>query len=170
VRGLGAVASGIVVALLLRSTMLAALAVRGLVLDVLAFATVMWGLRGGAAWGASFGFAVGLCADLDAAHWLGRHALALTLIGYVVGRLSRTLVRDSPRTHFALVVLATSAHQAWAAAFDLGGFVAWREILLRVVVGAVATGALGVLVLWVPRRFLGAPWMGHGGVQPGKTT
>ncbi len=168
-RALGAIASGIVVVLLLRSTLLAALAVRGLVLDVLAFAAVIWGLRRGAAWGASFGFALGLCADLDAAHWLGRHALALTLLGYLVGRLSGTLVRESPRTHFALLVLATASHQAWMAAFELGGFVAWPELLMRVVVGSVATGVLGAFVLWVPRRLLGPSWADHANLQPGKT-
>ena len=33
-------------------------------------------------------------ADLDATHWLGRHALVLTLLGYAGGRLSATLVRE----------------------------------------------------------------------------
>ena len=80
-RGIGAALSGVIVVLLLRSTLLAGLAARGIVLDALVFATVFWGLRGGAAFGATFGFAIGLCADLDAAHSLGRHALGLSLIG-----------------------------------------------------------------------------------------
>src|SRR5213592_2800588 len=84
--------------LLLRSTALTALASRGVVLDVLAFATVVWALRSGEAWGTSFGFALGLAADLDAAHWLGRHALVLALLGYVIGRGSHSLVRESSRT------------------------------------------------------------------------
>ena len=168
-KGWGALISAMVVVLLLRSTALAALAARGVVIDVLAFATVVWGLRRGSAWGASFGFAVGLCADLDAAHWLGRHALALTLMGYVVGRLSGTLVRESPRTHLALLVLATASHQAWTIAFELGGFMAWPEVLMRVFAGAIVTGILGAIVLWVPRRLFGPPRTGHAGLSPGKT-
>jgi rod shape-determining protein MreD len=82
------------VALLLRSTALSVLAARGVVLDVLAFVTVLWALRHGETWGTTFGFVLGLAADLDAAHWLGRHALVLALLGYAVGRLSHTLVRD----------------------------------------------------------------------------
>ena len=146
-RGIGAVLSGIVVVLLLRSTLLAGLAARGIVLDVLVFATVFWALRGGAAWGASFGFVIGLCADLDAAHYLGRHALGLSLLGYLVGRLSGTLVRDSVPTQLLLLLAATAAHQAWSIAFELGGFLSWSEVLLRVGLGAVATGVLGAALL-----------------------
>src|SRR5262245_29830220 len=101
----------VAIALLLRSTALSALAARGIVVDVLAFATAMWALRNGETWGSTFGFVLGLGADLDAAHWPGRHALLLALLGYAVGRLSRTLVRDSARTQFVLLLVATLAHQ-----------------------------------------------------------
>ena len=50
---------GLVVVLLLRSTALSAFAARGLVLDALAFATVLYALRNGAGWGCSFGFVLG---------------------------------------------------------------------------------------------------------------
>jgi len=169
VRTLGAIVTATIVVLLLRSTVLAALAVRGVVLDALAFATVVWGLRRGAGSGATFGFVIGLCADLDVAHWPGRHAMALALLGYIVGRLSGTLVRESPRAQFALLVLATAAHQVWAAAFELGGFLVWPELVSRAVVGAVATAAVGVAILWILRRLQGRPVITHAGVQPGKT-
>ena len=146
-RGIGAVFFGLLVVLLLRSTLLAGLAARGIVLDVLAFATVFWGLRGGPGWGATFGFVIGLCADLDAAHYLGRHALGLSLLGYLVGRLAGTLVRDSVPTQILLLLAATAAHQAWSIAFELGGLLSWPEVLLRVVLGAVATGIAGAAVL-----------------------
>jgi rod shape-determining protein MreD len=97
---------------------LAGLAARGIVIDVLVLATVTWSLRQRDAWGATFGFVLGLAADLDASHWLGRHALALTLLGYGVGRLSNTLVRDSPLTQLVLIALATALHQIWVTAFD----------------------------------------------------
>jgi rod shape-determining protein MreD len=83
---------GLVVVLLLRSTALSAFAARGIVIDIITFATVFWALRHGPSWGATFGFALGLCADIDAGHWLGRHALVLTLLGYFFGRVAATLV------------------------------------------------------------------------------
>lgn len=153
-KGIGAVFFGMLVMLLLRSTLLAGLAARGVVIDVLVFATVFWGLRGGAAWGATFGFVIGLCADLDAAHYLGRHALGLSLLGYLVGRLAGTLVRDSVPTQLLLLLAATAAHQAWSIAFELGGFLSWPEVLLRVLVGAVATGICGAAVLAVTKGWM----------------
>lgn len=146
-KSIGAVLSGTIVVLLLRSTLLAGLAARGIVLDALAFATVFWGLRGGAGWGATFGFVIGLCADLDAAHFLGRHALGLSLIGYLVGRLSGSLVRDSVPTQLLLLIAATAVHQAWSIAFEMGGFLSWQEVLLRVILGAFATGVVGAVIL-----------------------
>ena len=52
----GLLVAFIAVVLLLRSTALTSLAARGVVIDVLAFATVVWALKYGASWGASFGF------------------------------------------------------------------------------------------------------------------
>ena len=147
----------IVVALLLRSTALSALATRGVVLDVLAFATVVWALSRGEAGGTSFGFALGLTADLDAAHWLGRHALVLALLGYAVGRLSHTLVRDSARTQLVLIFAATLVHEAWAVAFELGGFVGWRYLALRVLLAGVCTAPAGALLLTFVRQGSGQP-------------
>src|SRR5262252_6312143 len=129
-----------VTALLMRSTALSVLAARGIVLDALAFATVVWALRHGETWGTGFGFALGLAADLDAAHWLGRHALVLALIGYLVGRSGRSFVRESPRTQAVLLFVATFAHQLWVGAFDYGGFTAWMPLARRVLVAGVATG------------------------------
>ena len=100
------------VTLLLRSTALTALAARGVLIDVLAFATVVWALRHDESLGTGFGFALGLAADLDAGRWIGRHALVLALIGYIVGRGSRSLVRESARTQAVLFFLATAARTA----------------------------------------------------------
>lgn len=158
-----------VVTLLLRSTALTALAARGIVLDVLAFATVMWALRHRETWGASFGFILGLAADLDAAHWLGRHALMLTLIGYAVGRLSHTLVRNSSRTHAVLLLIAALVHQTWVAAFELGGFSAWPYLLHRVVLAAVATAPIGTLLVAMVQRVSGQSLFGHASIEPDPT-
>ncbi|HET7224891.1 MAG TPA: rod shape-determining protein MreD [Candidatus Eisenbacteria bacterium] len=156
-RALGGLILLAVTALLMRSTALTVLAARGIVLDALAFATVVWALRTGESGGATFGFVLGLAADLDAAHWLGRHALVLALIGYTIGRLSRTLVRDSARTQLVLVFLATLVHEAWAVAFELGGLVGWRYLAVRVLVAGLWTAPAGVLLLTLVRQGSGQP-------------
>lgn len=150
------------VALLLRSTLLSGLAAEGVVLDMLAFATVVWALRHGDAWGSTFGFLLGLVADLDAAHWLGRHALALALLGYAVGRLSSTLVRESARTQFVLLAAATLVHQVWSGAFELeGGMVSLPWVLGRALLAVLATAAAGTALLAIVRRLTGRPLFGH---------
>ena len=157
------------VALLLRSTALSVLAARGVVLDVLAFVTVLWALRHGETWGTTFGFVLGLAADLDAAHWLGRHALVLALLGYAVGRLSHTLVRDSARTQLVLLALATLIHETWVLSFELGGLIAWPYLLGRIVLATLATAPIGTLLLTITRWGTGGPLLGHADVQPGPT-
>jgi rod shape-determining protein MreD len=170
-RGIGGFLLGMVVVLLLRSTALSPLAARGIVVDVLAFATVFWALRYGAVWGATFGFVVGLAADLDATHWMGRHALVLSIIGYAIGRLAGSLVRDSGRTQLLLIGLAVAVHQAWIVPFELGGLegvgAGWSYLFRRVLVGALATAPLGALVLVAARRLAGRSLFGHAFVHPG---
>jgi rod shape-determining protein MreD len=170
-RSLLAFLAAMVVVLLLRSTALSTFAARGIVLDVLAFATVFWALRHGAAWGATFGFLVGLAADLDATHWMGRHALVLTVIGYAVGRLARTVERDSVRTQLVLLAIATALHQAWVVPFELGGFEGlgsgWAYLLGRVFIGALATAPAGALVLFVAHRLFGRSVFGNALVHSG---
>src|SRR5262249_46032345 len=147
--------------LLLRSTALTSLAARGVVVDVLAFAASVWALRYGETWGTSFGFFLGLAADLDAGHWLGRHALALSLLGYVLGRLSRSFVREDGRTQAVLLFIATLLHQLWTAAFDFGGIAAWPAILQRVLLAAVVTAPTGTALLFIVRHVSGQPLFGH---------
>lgn len=150
------------VVLLLRSTALSSLAARGLIVDAIALATVLWALRHGDAWGSTLGFALGLMADLDAAHWLGRHALLLSLLGYAVGRLAGTLVRDSARTQFALVAVGVLVHQLWAAAFELGRDAAGLPYLLgRAVLATLVSAAVAVAFVALLRRLLGRPVFKH---------
>ncbi|HEV2105927.1 MAG TPA: rod shape-determining protein MreD, partial [Candidatus Eisenbacteria bacterium] len=162
VRAIGALFATAALALLLRSTALSSLAAHGVVVDVLAFATVVWALRHGEAWGSTFGFVIGLLADLDAAHWLGRHALALALLGYGTGRLSTTLVRESPFTQLLLLAVVTAIHQAWAAAFELSGGGSGVPFLLgRVLLATLVTAPLGTLLLIGARRLTGRPLFGY---------
>jgi rod shape-determining protein MreD len=152
----------IAITLLLRSTALSSLAARGIMLDALAFCTVVWSLRHGDSWGSSFGFTLGLVADLDAARWLGRHALALSLLGYASGRLSSTLVRESARTQFALIAVATLAHQAWSATFELGGGIVGAPwLLVQCISASVVTASAGTVLLMLARRMTGRPLFGY---------
>lgn len=166
-KGLVALLAFVFVALLLRSTALSALASRGVVFDVLAFAVVVWSLRTGESWGASLGFALGLAADLDAAHWLGRHALVLTLLGYSIGRLSRTLVRESMRTQLVMIASATAVHQLWVMLFELGGLAGWAYLFQRVGLAILVTAPVGTALLAVVRQVTGQPLFGHAHLQPG---
>ena len=149
------------VVLLLRSTALTTLAARGVVVDVLAFATVVWALRYGGAWGATFGFALGLAADLDAVHFLGRHALVLSLLGYGIGRLSRTVVRDSLRTQLVLILIGTVIHQTWTVAFETGNLASWPYLIERVGLAALVTPPAGVLLLAILRQGTGHSMFAH---------
>lgn len=168
-RWIGSLLMLLAVTLLLRSTALTGLAARGVVIDVLAFATVVWALRHGESWGTGFGFVLGLAADLDAAHWLGRHALVLALIGYLVGRASRSLVRESPRTQAVLLIIATSVHQLWVGAFDYGGVMAWLPLLTRMLESAAVTGPVGAFVLFVIRQVSGQPLFRHAALTSNST-
>ena len=163
----GALLTVLGVTLLLRSTALSTLAARGVVLDVLTFAVVIWAMRNGEGWGSTCGFALGLAADLDSAHWLGRHALALALMGYAIGRLGRTLVRDSARTQLVVLFTCTLLHQAWTAAFALGGAAGALDTAVRVVVSAAASAVLGTLLLAMVRRVTGRPLFGHAVLDSG---
>jgi len=165
-RGFSALAVFVFVALLIRSTALARLSAGGIVIDILVFSTVVWALRYGASWGASFGFVIGLAADLDAVHWLGRHALMLSLIGYASGRLSGTLVRDSARTQTVLLLLATALHQAWLVAFEVGGLEGWPYVIRRVIVASFVSAFMGTLVLAAVRRVTGRSFLSHAAIEP----
>lgn len=145
------------VALLLRSTALTVLAARGIVLDVLVFVTVVWALRRGERPGTILGFVLGLAADLDAGHLLGRHAFALSLVGYATGRLGHTLVRDRTRTHLVLLFFATLAHQVWVAAFEMPLNPSWRFLATRALVSAAVSAPIGSLLIAIARRVYGRP-------------
>lgn len=155
------------VALLLRSTALSALAGRGIVIDVLAFATAVWALRRGESAGTLFGFLLGLLADLDAAHWIGRHALVLALLGYAIGRVSQTLVREQARTIFVVLLVGTGVHQAWTLAFEIGSLSGWSFLARQTLLAMLATAPLGTVVIALLLRVAGRTWLTHGRVSPG---
>jgi rod shape-determining protein MreD len=111
VRAFAVVISGmlLVLALLLQLTLVGQLDLPlgrpDLVVITLACVAVLQGPM----WGASFGFGIGLLADLLSDHTLGRLALVLCLVGYAAGMLSRDVDRS------VLVPLATAAAACGAA-------------------------------------------------------
>jgi len=147
-----------VAVLVMRSTWLAGLAVRGVWVDAAALATVLWSLRERESWGATFGFLMGLASDLDAGHMLGRQALALSVLGWSVGRLSGTLVRDSFRTQFSLLSVVTLVHQAYTLSFEMGpGWISQWFWVRQVMVTTLVTSLAGVLLLGIFRQLRGRP-------------
>ncbi|MBI1796563.1 MAG: rod shape-determining protein MreD [Candidatus Eisenbacteria bacterium] len=170
-RSVGGLVLFAAVIMLLRSTALSAFAARDIVVDALAFATVFWALRYGAAAGATFGFLLGLAADLDATHWLGRHALILALGGWLIGWLARRVVRESLGTQLVLIAIATAAPQLWIVPFELGGTgglaAGWLYLAQRVLIAVLVTAPLGVVVLVIARQLIGRPIFAHALGQPG---
>jgi rod shape-determining protein MreD len=134
------------------------LAVRGLQPDLLLVAVAAVAAGRGARAGAAFGFAAGLGADLFLATPLATSALAYTLVGHVVGRLSRRTVirRAALRRSVTLAFLAVAAGRAGTAvvATALGGIpFPTTAGLLHIVGVAVVSAPLGIPAVAAGRRF-----------------
>lgn len=116
---LGAVA----VAVLLQTTVLARLPLPGATPDLAVLVVLGLALRWGAATGAGAGFAAGMLLDLvpPADHELGRWALVLTLVGYLLG------LRPPPSPERSLPALVLTS--AAAAAGALVGFAVLGALL-----------------------------------------
>ncbi len=147
-----------VVVLVLRGTVLWRFVGYGVWIDVAAIATVLWAMSQGAPWGSTLGFMLGLALDLDAGHWLGRHALVLSMLGYVIGQLSRTLVRDSVRTQFLLIAGGAAIHQLCALP-QLADqpSEAWLTWAIQNALWVPLTALVGVVLLFLLRLLRGRP-------------
>jgi hypothetical protein len=84
----------------------------------------------------------------------------LAVIGYLAGRLGRTLVRDSVRTQLVLFALATALHQLWVFAFETTTAAGWRFALIRIGMAALITAPAGTLLLTLMRWGGGQPLFG----------
>jgi len=82
-------------------------------------------------------------------------------MGYAVGRLGRTLVRDSARTQLVVLFICTLLHQAWCAAFSFGGAEGAVVTGMRILISAAVTAPAGTLILGVVRRVTGHPLFSH---------
>lgn len=110
---LGAVA--VLLALLLQTTVLAALPLPGAAPDLLVVLVVAFALAEGPLSGAVTGFVAGLSADLLADHPLGRLALVLTVVGCATGTLHDDTGRSTLRPFAAVAAGAAGAVLLYAA-------------------------------------------------------
>jgi rod shape-determining protein MreD len=116
----GFAALAVALALVLQLTVFPHLAWHGIVPNLCLLVVVGAALSRGADFGAVTGFAAGLLLDLapPADHVAGRWALALVLVGYVVGR-----VRAEARTPTSVVLTVAVASFVGSSVFALTGLV-----------------------------------------------
>lgn len=138
---IGAVALAVAVALLLQLTVFPHLAWEGIVPNLCLLVVVAAALTRGPDFGAATGLAAGLLLDLapPADHLAGRWALALVLVGWVVGR-----VRAESRTPTSVVLTVAVASFVGTSVFALTG------VLLGEPVGSVPQmlAVVAVAVVW----------------------
>lgn len=99
----------VVTALLLQSTVLAALPLPGAAPELLVVVVVAFALAEGPLSGAVPGFAAGLLADLLADHALGRLALVLAVVGYAAGQVHDDTERSTLLPFAVVAAAATGA-------------------------------------------------------------
>ena len=92
------------VAVVLQSSIVSTIEVRGGTPDLVLVTLVAIALLRGAIWGAAAGFAAGLLLDTASLARLGETSLLLTVAGYWIGRYGETTGRD--RAHAPLVAVA----------------------------------------------------------------
>lgn len=85
-------------------------AIFGVQPDLVILLLVLLAGRRGPASGALLGFGIGLLQDLLVPETLGMNALAKSVVGWAMGKLSRQLAMDSVVLYLSLVVIAVLAH------------------------------------------------------------
>lgn len=100
----------VLLTLLVQLALVRRIAVFGIQPDLAVLLLVLIALRRGPLVGTLLGFAIGLLQDLLVPETLGMNALAKSIIGWAVGKLSRQLAMDSTVLSFSLMVAAVLAH------------------------------------------------------------
>ena len=103
-------ALAILLTLIAQLALVRRIAVFGVQPDLTILLLVLLALRRGPVGGTLLGFAIGLLQDLLVPETLGMNALAKSIIGWAVGKLSRQLAMDGPALYFALIVAAVLVH------------------------------------------------------------
>ena len=99
------------VAVVLQSSIVSTIEVRGGTPDLVLVTLVAIALLRGAIWGAAAGFAVGLLLDTASLARLGETSLLLTVAGYWIGRYGETTGRDRAHAPVLSIAVTTLAYQ-----------------------------------------------------------
>ena len=148
------------VAVVLQSSIVSAIEIRGGTPDLVLVTLVAIALLRGAIWGAAAGFAAGLLLDTASLARLGETSLLLTVAGYWIGRYGETTGRDRTHAPVLSVAVVTVLYAVGALALHvmLGDPVDAGTVL----VGALIPGVVLNLLLTFPvyalvRRIIGRP-------------
>jgi rod shape-determining protein MreD len=148
------------VAVVLQSSIVSTIEVRGGTPDLVLVTLVAIALLRGAIWGAAAGFAAGLLLDTASLARLGETSLLLTVAGYWIGRYGETTGRDRTHAPVLSVAVVTVLYAVGALALHvmLGDPVDAGTVL----VGALIPGIVLNLLLTFPvyalvRRIIGRP-------------
>ena len=148
------------VAVVLQSSIVSTIEVRGGMPDLVLVTLVAIALLRGAIWGAAAGFAAGLLLDTASLARLGETSLLLTVAGYWIGRYGETTGRDRTHAPVLSVAVVTVLYAVGALALHvmLGDPVDAGTVL----VGALIPGIVLNLLLTFPvyalvRRIIGRP-------------
>ncbi|MFH2203616.1 MAG: rod shape-determining protein MreD [Elusimicrobiota bacterium] len=114
----------------------------GLSPQVLLILTVAVAARSGPVAGQCYGFAWGLFLDVSSAHVFGANALALTVVGYVIGVLRRQMDVESLAPQILFVIMLTPVYFVF---FGVTGLIfehnflwaGWVKVLLEPVYNCV---------------------------------
>lgn len=148
------------VAVVLQSSIVSTIEVRGGTPDLVLVTLVAIALLRGAIWGAAAGFAAGLLLDTASLARLGETSLLLTVAGYWIGRYGETTGRD--RTHAPVLSVAVVTVLYAAGALALHVMLGDPVDAGMVLVGALIPGIVLNLLLTFPvyalvRRIIGRP-------------
>lgn len=124
------------------------IAIAGIRPDLTILLVVIAGMRGGPITGTLVGFMIGLLQDLLAPETLGMNALAKSIIGWQVGKLSGQLAIEGPPLYFGLVSAAVLAHDViyllCLTRLDIGKFL--LTFVTHAIPDAIYTGIVALLM------------------------
>lgn len=95
----------IIVAALLQTTWLTALSIRGVQPELVLVLVVYFAIADNEDWAMWTGALGGIFTDVATSARLGHHTLCYVIVGYILGRICRRLITDSPAVKAFLVML-----------------------------------------------------------------
>lgn len=108
------------VSLVLQSTLVPVVGIRGVQPDLLIVALFLLAMRQGVMPGIYAGFFVGMARDLYSPAILGQNALAMTITGFFAGLFNEKIMRTDPIVKIVILVVAFLIHDT---AFILTGII-----------------------------------------------